>query len=62
MRSYWLVYFNVDDVSAAHERAVKAGGSEMMPPGAMPNGHISVLRDPQGAAFGITDSVADGAG
>lgn len=51
--SYWLVYFAVDDVDAAVERARQLGGSpatEAMTAGGM---RFAVLEDPAGAAFAV---------
>jgi predicted enzyme related to lactoylglutathione lyase len=52
--SHWLPYFAVEDVDATADAAVGAGGSMLMEPTSVPEGpRIAVLRDPQGAAFGI---------
>jgi uncharacterized protein len=51
--SYWLIYFNVDNVDARFARAIELGGSEMVPPQDMPGGRFAIVSDPQGAAFGI---------
>ena len=51
--SYWMVYFNVDDVDAAHRTAVGAGGRELVAPMDFPGGRMSIVSDPQGAAFGL---------
>jgi len=51
--SYWMVYFIVDDVDKAHEKAVQLGAQEMMEPQAYPGGRFSIVSDPQGAAFGL---------
>jgi predicted enzyme related to lactoylglutathione lyase len=51
--SYWMVYFGVDDVDAAHETALAAGGRELVGPMDFPGGRMSILTDPQGAAFGL---------
>ena len=51
--SYWLVYFAVDDVDKAHEKAVELGAREMLPPQDYPGGRYSIVADPQGAAFGL---------
>lgn len=60
--SHWLVYFNVDDVAAASARASEAGGAEVVPVSPMPSGRFAVLRDGQGASFGIADTKTDTAG
>jgi predicted enzyme related to lactoylglutathione lyase len=54
--SYWLVYFGVADVDAAHKKAVDLGGKEMLPPQDFPGGRFSILSDPQGAAFGLLNA------
>ena len=51
--SYWMVYFGVDSVDAAHRTALAAGGRELVAPMDFPGGRMSVLTDPQGAAFGL---------
>lgn len=51
---HWIAYFNVNDVDATVEKAQKLGGKVLLPPTDIPNfGRASVLRDPQGAPFGI---------
>jgi predicted enzyme related to lactoylglutathione lyase len=54
--SYWLVYFGVADVDAAHKKAVDLGGKETLPPQDFPGGRFSILSDPQGAAFGLLNA------
>jgi predicted enzyme related to lactoylglutathione lyase len=51
--SYWMVYFNVDDVDRSFTKATEAGGREMLAPQDFPGGRFAILSDPQGAAFGI---------
>jgi uncharacterized protein len=51
--NYWLVYFSVDDVAATHRAAIEAGGRELLPPIDFPGGKMSIVADPQGAAFGL---------
>ena len=51
--SYWMVYFNVDDVDKSFKNATEAGGQEMMAPQDFPGGRFAILSDPQGAAFGL---------
>ena len=51
--SYWMVYFEREDVDKAHEKVVDAGGKEMLSPQDLPGGRFSILQDPQGAAFGL---------
>jgi predicted enzyme related to lactoylglutathione lyase len=54
--SHWLVYFNVDDVKSANDKAIQLGARQMVPPQAYPGGEFSILTDPQGAAFGLYKS------
>ena len=51
--SYWLVYFNVDDIDRSFKEAIDAGGREMSAPREFSGGQFAVLSDPQGAAFGL---------
>ena len=51
--SYWMVYFNVDDVDKAFKKATEAGGQEMLAPQEFPGGRFTILQDPQGATFGL---------
>jgi predicted enzyme related to lactoylglutathione lyase len=51
--SYWMVYFAVDDVDASHRTAIDAGGTELLAPIDFPGGRMSIVNDPQGAAFGL---------
>ena len=51
--SYWLVYFNVDDVDKATKKAVDLGAKQLMEPQDFPGGRFSILTDPQGASFGL---------
>jgi predicted enzyme related to lactoylglutathione lyase len=51
---HWMPYFAVEDVDATAEVATGAGGTVVLAP--TPIGdvrRIAVLRDPQGAAFGV---------
>ncbi|MGW7821540.1 VOC family protein [Streptomyces puniciscabiei] len=51
---HWLPYFAVDDVDATAEVAQRAGGAIVLAPVSVPDGpRVAVLRDPQGAAFGV---------
>ncbi|WP_031085388.1 VOC family protein [Streptomyces sp. NRRL WC-3549] len=50
----WLPYFSVADVETAAATALGAGGEQIVPPTPVPGGPwVAVLRDPQGAPFGI---------
>ena len=51
--SYWQVYFAVDDVDAAHRKAVDLGAREMVSPQDFPGGRFAIVSDPQGASFGL---------
>lgn len=51
--SNWLPYFNVDDVDKSCTKAKQAGGQELMGPTDFPGGRFAVIRDPQGATFGL---------
>jgi predicted enzyme related to lactoylglutathione lyase len=51
--SYWLVYFNVDNVDKAFDKVVAEGGKELMSPMDMPGGRFAIVSDPEGAAFGL---------
>jgi predicted enzyme related to lactoylglutathione lyase len=54
--SYWLVYFDVDDIDGTFRRAIDAGAREMLAPQDYPGGRFAILTDPQGAAFGLMKS------
>ncbi|MFF6783228.1 VOC family protein [Streptomyces sp. NPDC012510] len=52
--SHWLPYFAVEDVDDTARIATEADGTMLMEPTTVPDGpRIAVLRDPQGAAFGV---------
>jgi predicted enzyme related to lactoylglutathione lyase len=51
--SYWQVYFDVDDVDAAHRKAIELGAHELNGPQDFPGGRFSIVADPQGASFGL---------
>ncbi|HYY44216.1 MAG TPA: VOC family protein [Actinomycetota bacterium] len=54
MRPYWQPYVAVEDPDATNAKAKELGGSTLMEPMDVPKvGRIAVLRDPQGATFGI---------
>ncbi|WP_030242511.1 VOC family protein [Streptomyces sp. NRRL S-350] len=58
---HWLPYFAVLDADVTVSRAVTLGGDVLMPVFGMPGGRrIAVLRDPQGAAFGVYASGTEG--
>jgi predicted enzyme related to lactoylglutathione lyase len=52
--AHWIAYLGMDDVDAAVRTAQELGGQVLLPPVDVPGmGRAAVLRDPQGAAFGI---------
>jgi predicted enzyme related to lactoylglutathione lyase len=52
--AHWLPYFAVADVDTAAADATSGSGSVLMVPTSLPEGpRIAVLRDPQGAMFGV---------
>ncbi|MEV0223216.1 VOC family protein [Streptomyces sp. NPDC050704] len=58
---HWLPYFAVEDVDATAGAATRADGRLLMEPTSVPEGpRIAVLRDPQGAVFGIYKAGGEG--
>ena len=57
MPSYWQIYFDVDDVDAAHAKALSLGATEMVAPQDFPGGQFAILSDPQGASFAVLKTV-----
>ncbi len=51
--NYWLAYFGVEDVDAIHRKALDSGARELLAPVDFPGGRMSIVSDPQGAAFGL---------
>ncbi len=51
--SYWMPYFNVQDLEASFKTALEAGAKELVAPTAYPGGRLAIVQDPQGAAFGL---------
>ena len=51
--SHWLVYWAVTEVADAHARALTLGAKSMVSPVDFGGGIMSVLMDPQGAAFAL---------
>ena len=47
------MYFSVNDVDASHRAALDAGAKELLAPIDFPGGRMSIVSDPQGAAFGL---------
>jgi predicted enzyme related to lactoylglutathione lyase len=50
---HWTVYFAADDVDAAAQRALAAGGRVQHGPFDSPQGRLAVIEDPNGAVFTI---------
>jgi predicted enzyme related to lactoylglutathione lyase len=51
---HWLPYFAVEDVDATTDVALRNGAKSLQEPTSVPDGpRIAVLRDPQGAIFGV---------
>ena len=51
--SYWQVYFAVEDVDAAHRKALELGAKELLEPQDFPGGRFAIVSDPEGASFGL---------
>jgi uncharacterized protein len=54
--SYWLVYFDADDIKTTFDKAIGLGGRELLAPQSYPGGEFAIIADPQGAAFGLFKS------
>jgi uncharacterized protein len=51
---HWISYIGTDDVDAAARTAQRLGGQVLLAPTDVPGvGRAAVLRDPDGAAFGV---------
>lgn len=51
---HWISYFAVEDVEKAAKNAEELGGQVLVPPTDIPEfGKAAVLKDPEGATFGI---------
>ncbi len=51
---HWIAYIGVDNVDIAAQKTQNLGGRILVPPTDIPGfGRVAVLRDPQGAAFGV---------
>jgi uncharacterized protein len=57
MPNTWGVYFEVADTDASVARAKELGGSILQEPMDIMPGRFAMVRDPQGAVFGIIKSV-----
>ncbi|MEV7201109.1 VOC family protein [Streptomyces griseoluteus] len=51
--AHWLTYFAVDDVDSAADALVRRDGNVLVPPFDMTAGRMTVVTDPQGAAFAM---------
>ena len=51
--SFWMIYFDVDDVDATAKAAADAGATLIVPPQDYFGGRFAIIRDPQGATFGL---------
>jgi predicted enzyme related to lactoylglutathione lyase len=51
--SFWMVYFSVASVDDVLKKGVASGAELMMGPTDYPGGRFAILRDPQGATFGL---------
>jgi uncharacterized protein len=58
--SYWMVYFGAEDVDQSYKKALDAGAKEMLSPQDFPGGRFAIVQDPQGAAFGLLQTKAQG--
>jgi len=50
---FWTVYFGVEDIGQAAQKAEQAGGAKLFGPMPVPGGEFAMLRDAQGAAFAV---------
>ena len=57
--AFWLPYFTVASCDGAEEEARGLGGALLAGPMDLPAGRITVLADPQGAAFAIFEGPTD---
>lgn len=56
---HWVGYFGTDDVDGAVDRARELGGDLLVGPLDIPGtGRVAVLRDSDGAAFGLFNPIA----
>ena len=59
MPDYWNVYFAVEDIDAAVAKAGELGATVMLPPMDSPAGKLSMLMEPNGAAFSVIQLAPD---
>jgi uncharacterized protein len=55
--AYWQVYFGVVNVDQSAKQITELGGKLMVEPMDFPGGRLAVAQDPQGAMFGIMQSI-----
>jgi hypothetical protein len=56
-RPTWTTYFAVDDIAAAAQAVLGAGGAVLLPPGELiPGVTLSIVADPAGAVLGLWQS------
>lgn len=53
--SYWMPYFQVAGIEAAYAKATSLGAQTVVAVEAMPQLKFAILRDPQGATFGLLE-------
>lgn len=58
--AHWMLFFLAEDVDGLAAKAKETGGTEHLPPMSMGSARLSVLADPQGAAFSIIRPPARG--
>jgi uncharacterized protein len=58
--SFWMVYFNVEDVDATAKAVVDAGGTLTVAPEDYFGGRFAIVADPAGATFGLFKSANPG--
>lgn len=56
---FWLVYFDVEDVDAAAQRARDLGAADVMGPMDFAGGRFALVTDPDGAMFGLLKVTRD---
>jgi predicted enzyme related to lactoylglutathione lyase len=55
--AHWLVYFGVEDIEAALEKAKAGGGAVRMEPIEIPGARFAILADQFGAVFGVMQPI-----
>lgn len=59
LQAHWIAYFGTNDVDRAAHTAEELGGAVLLPSVDVQGmGRAAVLRDPQGAAFGVFASAS----